>query len=68
MPSDPLVAAVETAEQAALESSAGAEPSVDSRAGDRIATEGRGYTLHAQTSDVNVLILIGRMGGIPSVC
>ena len=44
-PSEPLVAAVETAEQAALEPSAGAEPSVDPRADDRIATEGRGYTL-----------------------
>ena len=44
-PSEPLVAAVETTEQAALESSAGAEPSLDSRADDRIATEGRGYTL-----------------------
>ena len=45
MPSDPLVGAVETAEQAALKSSAGAEPSVDSRADDRIVTEGPGYTL-----------------------
>ena len=44
-PSEPLVAAVETTEQAVLESSAGAEPSVDSRADDRIVTEGPGYTL-----------------------
>ena len=44
-PSEPLVAAVETAEQAeqtALETSAGPELSVDSRADDRIATEGAG--------------------------
>ena len=32
-PSEPLVAAVETAEQAALESRAGAEPSLDSQSG-----------------------------------
>ena len=44
-PSEPLVAAVETAEQAALESRGGAEPSLDSRADDRIVTEGPGYTL-----------------------
>ena len=37
-PSEPLVAAVETAEQAALETCAGPEPSVDSRADERIAT------------------------------
>ena len=37
-PSEPLVAAVETAEQTALETSAGPEPSVDSRADERIAT------------------------------
>ena len=42
-PPEPLVAAVETAEQTALETSAGPEPSVDSRADDRIATEGPGY-------------------------
>ena len=41
-PSEPLVAAVETAEQTALETSACPEPSVDSRADDRIATEGAG--------------------------
>ena len=45
MPSEPLVAAVETAEQADLESSAGAESSVDSRADERIATEGGGVCL-----------------------
>ena len=43
-PSEPLVAAVETAEQTALETSAGPELSVDSRADDGIATEGPGYT------------------------
>ena len=41
-PSEPLVAAVETTEQAVLESSAGAEPSLDSKADDRIVTEGPG--------------------------
>ena len=41
-PSEPLVAAMETAEQAALETCAGPEPSVDSRADERIATEGAG--------------------------
>ena len=37
-PSEPLVAAVETAEQTALETSACPEPSVDSRADETIAT------------------------------
>ena len=46
-PSEPLVAAVETThtEHAALESSAGAEPSLDSRADGRVVSEGPGYTL-----------------------
>ena len=59
-PSEPLVAAVETAEQTALETSAGPEPSVDSRADDRIATEGPGalYILFCHYIYVDIIIML----------